>query len=60
MRETFGGSIDILRNLMALYKTIGVLYMMYGTSKDFTELSERFVSILRNLVKPAEPKKVVN
>ncbi len=34
--------------------------MMYETSKDFTELSERFVSILRNLVKPTEPKKVVN
>ena len=34
--------------------------MMYETSKNFTELSERFVSTLRNLVKSTEPKKVVN
>ena len=45
---------------MALYKTIEGLYMMYETSKDFTELSERFASVLRNLLKSAEPKKVVN
>jgi len=59
-RETFESSAGILRNLMTLYKTIEGVYMMYGTIKDFTELSERLDSILRNLVKPAEPKKVVN
>ena len=45
---------------MVLYKTVEGLHTMHETINDFTELSERFVSILRNLVKSAEPKKVVN
>ena len=45
---------------MALYKTFEELYMVHKTSRNFTKLLERFVSMSRSLMKSAEPKKVVN
>ena len=58
--ETLKGSVATLRNFIVLHETIENGHMIYETSKNFTELWERFVEVLRNHLPPTELKKVAN